>query len=204
MPVPHFTRSRRGVTVYFIQAGGAGPIKIGATSKDSPRHRLGDLQTAHYEELRLLGSITTQTSIEFALHDHFKHLRIRGEWFRPDPELMEFIIREAIDFGPDETIEKVPAAFARDPYFQPTDTEDSALHDLSPDMTTYFADARTKGEPRKRKAKKKSRQPRAKNIMVPKSSFDPDNYCPICGKRLTDDHRCDPQALRKIDEDRGE
>ena len=73
---------------YFAQAG-RGPIKIGET--DDVEGRIRALQTANPEELSLLGRIPCELHSEKSLHERFKHLRLRGEWFTPAPELLEFI-----------------------------------------------------------------------------------------------------------------
>jgi len=67
--------------VYFIQAGQAGPIKIGKA--DQTGGRLRGLQGAHYRELRLLGETPGGLQLERHLHDVLAEFRIRGEWFRP-------------------------------------------------------------------------------------------------------------------------
>lgn len=77
---------RRVSVVYFVQAGDAGPIKIGTT--DDLRTRVAALQTAHYEELRLLGTIPGGPAIERVWHGRFGEERIRGEWFRPSVALV--------------------------------------------------------------------------------------------------------------------
>lgn len=78
--------------VYFIQAGEAGPIKIGWT-KSVPA-RFSALQAGNAEPLRLLAVLPGRISYERALHSRFAGLLIRGEWFRPDKGLLAFI-REA-------------------------------------------------------------------------------------------------------------
>lgn len=75
------------MSVYFIQAGESGPIKIGRAKE--PRRRLYNFQTASSEQLYLLG--ITEKYDEFDLHIKFSHLRIRGEWFESDDELLTFI-----------------------------------------------------------------------------------------------------------------
>ncbi len=81
---------RKGLSVYFIQAVGGGPIKIGLT--DDPTGRLLSLSTAHPEPLRFLALIPEADSQrERELHKRFAHLRLRGEWFRAESELLEFI-----------------------------------------------------------------------------------------------------------------
>ena len=40
--------------------------------------------------------------LEAELHQRFNALRIRGEWFRPEPELLSFIEERAIAHIPGE------------------------------------------------------------------------------------------------------
>lgn len=74
------------MAVYFIQAGDAGPVKIGMAV--SPANRLRDLQIAHYEDLTLRRLFEGHAAEEALLHVHFAHLHIRGEWYRPDPAIL--------------------------------------------------------------------------------------------------------------------
>jgi Meiotically up-regulated gene 113 len=76
-------------SLYFLQEGDRGPIKIGVTSSISARIAL--LQTANPHRLRLLGVCEGSIEKEAALHQQFKHLRIRGEWFKPGKDLVTFI-----------------------------------------------------------------------------------------------------------------
>jgi hypothetical protein len=75
--------------VYFLRIGSDGPVKIGS-SRD-PEARQADLQTAHPGKLVLLGSVGGGRSEELRLHGKFSSLRLMGEWFRPDGELLEYI-----------------------------------------------------------------------------------------------------------------
>jgi hypothetical protein len=75
--------------VYFIQQGDTGPIKIG-TSRDVKK-RLSALQASSPVPLRLLRTIHGERSREQNLHGQFKHLRMTGEWFRPEPDLLDYI-----------------------------------------------------------------------------------------------------------------
>lgn len=80
----------RGVkSVYFLQVGVDGPIKIGFTA--DVESRVATLQTASPFPLRLLGRVPGDEERERAIHLEFAHLRLRGEWFSPAPELLEFI-----------------------------------------------------------------------------------------------------------------
>lgn len=82
-----------GGYVYFVTDGVA--IKIGHAS--SPRSRLGELQVSHHVELQLMHDMPGKLEDEFKLHERFRHLHIRGEWFRREPELLDYIeeLREA-------------------------------------------------------------------------------------------------------------
>lgn len=75
--------------VYFIQQGDSGAVKIGCSR--NPTQRLAGLQTGHSEPLRLLTCAVGSQAQERALHDRFAHLRVSGEWFRPDEELLAYI-----------------------------------------------------------------------------------------------------------------
>lgn len=78
-----------GPLVYFIQ-GDAGPIKIGFTAR-TLASRLRNLQTASSAELRVLGWQRGGPELEQELQARFEGHRLRGEWFRPDPELLAYI-----------------------------------------------------------------------------------------------------------------
>lgn len=74
--------------VYFIQAE-SGPIKIGVAY--DPAERLAGLQIAHFEQLSLRATLSGGLALETDLHSRFAHLNIRGEWFRPAPDLLAVI-----------------------------------------------------------------------------------------------------------------
>lgn len=76
--------------VYFIQAGLTGPIKIGCTRK-KVSGRMAELQAGNHETLRILKEIPGDYNLERELHQKFKHLQIRGEWFQPTTELILFV-----------------------------------------------------------------------------------------------------------------
>ena len=77
--------------VYFVQSGDKhGPIKIGYA--DNGRSRVSALQTGNPDTLKVLAFIeSTSPSMETELHARFAGLRLRGEWFRPEPELLDYI-----------------------------------------------------------------------------------------------------------------
>lgn len=72
---------------YFVRQGDA--IKIGHSI--DPRQRLSNLQIGLPEELEVLAIVPAEVISEGAAHAKFNHLRLRGEWFRADPELLAFI-----------------------------------------------------------------------------------------------------------------
>lgn len=75
-------------SIYFVQAA-SGPIKIGM-AKNADR-RVRELRTSSHEPLTLLASFSGEPAIERALHRRFAALRLSGEWFRPEPELLRLI-----------------------------------------------------------------------------------------------------------------
>jgi hypothetical protein len=69
--------------VYFILDNDTGLIKIGQSR--NPQGRLTDLKEGH-KNLVILGTIRAPL-LEKELHARFAHLRVHGEWFKPDNEL---------------------------------------------------------------------------------------------------------------------
>jgi hypothetical protein len=77
--------------VYFVQEAPAGDIKIG-TSKDVGA-RVREMTVANPRPLVVLATMSGDRKIETLLHKRFAsaRIRIRGEWFRPVPELLAYI-----------------------------------------------------------------------------------------------------------------
>ena len=75
--------------VYAITDGRA--IKIGWSARHPglPGGRLSQLQTAHPDELRLVGTFLASQQHETELHAKFAMHHIRGEWFRYVQEIVE-------------------------------------------------------------------------------------------------------------------
>lgn len=75
--------------VYFVQCEQF--VKIGVACSASERIR--DLQVANPFELKTLAVLPSlfATTMERDLHRRFKHLRVRGEWFRYEGELERYI-----------------------------------------------------------------------------------------------------------------
>lgn len=72
---------------YFIR--GADAIKIGRSRQ--PRARMAELQPGSGTKLELLLAVPFSRLTEPDAHRKFKHLRLHGEWFRPEQELLDFI-----------------------------------------------------------------------------------------------------------------
>lgn len=77
--------------IYFIQAETSLFIKIGYTGGEADG-RLKALQTGNPEPLTVLGTMLGDQDAERAMHTRFAHARMVGEWFRPVPELVRFIV----------------------------------------------------------------------------------------------------------------
>ncbi|HEV2557371.1 MAG TPA: GIY-YIG nuclease family protein [Microvirga sp.] len=79
--------------VYFIRCEGF--VKIGRAF--SPSARLRDFQVGSPFPLELLATEPGDDRREFALHHRFAEYRVRGEWFRLEGALLDYIsgIREA-------------------------------------------------------------------------------------------------------------
>jgi hypothetical protein len=83
--------------IYFIQPAGRQVVKIGYAQY--VRARLVGLQTAHAEELVLLGVLSGTEAKERELHNRFSHLCVRGEWFRYTPEIQEFVFEHVVPYS---------------------------------------------------------------------------------------------------------
>lgn len=77
------------MAVYFIKMGRYGPIKIGK-STDVAR-RLQELGSKTDQSLTVLGVMEGYTEEEEALHQKFAKFRLKGELFKPVPEILLFI-----------------------------------------------------------------------------------------------------------------
>lgn len=87
MSVPNFKRSPN--QIYFLQCQTTKLIKIGITN--NVKNRVTDIQVSCPTKLVLIGSVPGHRSFEYSLHQRFADARVRGEWFSPVPELLEFI-----------------------------------------------------------------------------------------------------------------
>jgi len=75
-------------TVYYVRSA-SGLIKIGIA--DDVAKRLATLQTGNAELLTVIATEPGGRARELTLHNRFHFARVRGEWFRPDPRLLQHI-----------------------------------------------------------------------------------------------------------------
>ncbi len=79
--------------IYFIRGKESGNIKIGFST--SPDKRKSNLQTAHYEELEFIGIMNGTLDDEAKIKVMFLEFNIRGEWYRPVQEVMDYVKKNA-------------------------------------------------------------------------------------------------------------
>lgn len=79
------------MTVYFLQVGNNGPVKIGCSERATAWDRFDSIQTGHYEPLRMLAILEGGRTMEKALHALFRPYRMRGEWFKPDGDFKKVL-----------------------------------------------------------------------------------------------------------------
>ena len=75
--------------VYFIQAEGNGPIKIGCSQ--NPKIRLGQFKTWSPYPLRMIACAPGDFYDEMIIHGEFSAACIHGEWFHPTEVLLKYI-----------------------------------------------------------------------------------------------------------------
>lgn len=80
-------------TVYFIQAGDCGSIKIGITG--NLQDRLRSIQNGNPLQLSVIYSFECESfkasKIEKRLHEKFEQFRLKGEWFHPHSFILKTI-----------------------------------------------------------------------------------------------------------------
>jgi hypothetical protein len=89
-----FRFNKYQIFVYFIQAGDYGPIKIGFSN--NPYRRAQALQVANPELLRVVLTYPAKPDTERDTHRLFRKFKIGGEWYHPQPALVEYIKRARI------------------------------------------------------------------------------------------------------------
>jgi hypothetical protein len=68
-----------------------GFLDLSAIRNGNVSNRRAGIQTATTGELKILACTPGGKKREKEVHTAFEHLRIRGEWFRPDSELLNFV-----------------------------------------------------------------------------------------------------------------
>lgn len=83
--------NNEGSTIYFVQHGETGAIKIGYTALAIEK-RIASLQTAASAPLKLLATLSGDRATERDLHQRFAAHRRSGEWFDPHPDITAFVL----------------------------------------------------------------------------------------------------------------
>ena len=79
--------------VYFFRTVGAPFVKIGAS--EFPEGRMREYAKMCPLPLEMVAQISGWLNEEARFHRHFEHLRLQGEWFREDEELLAVMERVA-------------------------------------------------------------------------------------------------------------
>lgn len=76
--------------IYFlIEDIENGFVKVGHS--ENPPERIGQLQQGNPRKLQLIATIDASDTLEYQIKAEFRKFHIRGEWYRPDPEVFEYI-----------------------------------------------------------------------------------------------------------------
>ncbi len=81
------------MSVYFAQRASDGLIKIGWSR--NVKYRMMEVRA------KVIGAIPGERPEEKVLHARFAHLRVEGEWFKPELELVTYIYADAQNHEPD-------------------------------------------------------------------------------------------------------
>jgi hypothetical protein len=95
--------------IYAMQDA-EGMVKIGFTARPV-RQRRGQVQAARRSKVVVLGVAPGGRADEAEMHRRFAHLRADGEWFRPEPELLEWV--RALGAEPEEFVAVGQAILSR-------------------------------------------------------------------------------------------
>jgi len=92
--------------VYFIRSGDSGPIKIGHSA--GLKARFEALRTA-VPNLEVLAVVLDEgRAAERRLHRRFAHIKVDREWFKPEPELLEWIAHNGQPWAVDGHVRALP------------------------------------------------------------------------------------------------
>lgn len=86
-------------TVYFLQVGHDGPIKIGYT-KVNVEYRVRAIQKGSPHILRWIGAFPGTRDDEKNAHRLLENSSLRGEWFYPTKEVLAFVQQQSPNFTP--------------------------------------------------------------------------------------------------------
>ncbi len=75
--------------IYFFESSLTGLIKIGYSN--NLRRRKKEIEALQGGEVNLLRAIQTLPKYEKYIHERFNHLKTKGEWFKPDQEILFYI-----------------------------------------------------------------------------------------------------------------
>jgi hypothetical protein len=75
--------------IYFIQDIESKHIKIGYTK--NIKSRISNLQVGSSSKLKLLGYISGDLTLEKEIHYIFREFTVRGEWFRVDQTIIDYL-----------------------------------------------------------------------------------------------------------------
>ena len=77
-------------SLYFLQRETGGLIKIGIS--EDVKRRMRDIERTSKSKVKILAILQNKGGkLEWDLMVHFRHLHCHGEWFRPGPDLIDFI-----------------------------------------------------------------------------------------------------------------
>jgi hypothetical protein len=79
--------------IYVVQFGVGTPLKIGSSADIGAR--LSKMSVDHYNEPNMLYLAHGGFREEKALHRRFAKHRVRGEWYRPDGEILDWCESQA-------------------------------------------------------------------------------------------------------------
>lgn len=101
-------------SLYFIQEGTDGAIKIGWTTND-PERRRDNLQIGNSHQLRLIAIVPdVLQDVEFEWHARFRAHQKRSEWFYPASALLEAVAQQT----PPPGRERAPVAEPLPPAYE--------------------------------------------------------------------------------------
>jgi len=84
--------------VYFAQDSRSGEVHIGLAAYRKLDKHIEQLQVGNPSELKLLGIIQARNAAALVreLRATFSDARVRGTWFRPIPDLMDYIQQRSV------------------------------------------------------------------------------------------------------------